>query len=200
MDFPSKLHHRFRPVGLPPHAAAPLPWWIEIDTAVERVTIVQNAMFGGRWQDPYGKSVVASTEVSISQWMHLVLRESSRRGLAWQKTRGGGSRQPRHQPSSFLDSQVPYVASQKMQRVAKAPSAATSIALDLIRKLPASPSRSLSGLPGLGGQNVPPKAWVPTPLVTETVVCLLFTCSLLLTYQLGRWLASTYDCYGDEIA
>lgn len=78
-----------------------------------------------------------------------------------------------------------------MQRVARTPLAATSIALELLAKLPRSGSRSLSNLPGLGGQNVAPKAWVPTPLVTETIVCLLLTHLLTLTYQLGRWLAST---------
>ncbi|KAI4117683.1 MAG: hypothetical protein LQ345_002136 [Seirophora villosa] len=66
------------------------------------------------------------------------------------------------------------VVSSKMQRVAKAPSNASAVALNLLRTLSKPSSRSLSGPPGFRDYNVAPKAWVPTPLVTETVERIVF--------------------------
>ncbi|KAI4190342.1 MAG: hypothetical protein L6R41_000868 [Letrouitia leprolyta] len=55
-----------------------------------------------------------------------------------------------------------------MQRLGKS-TAASFASLESISRLLKPYSRTFSGLPRPGNRYAPPKAWVPTPLVTETV-------------------------------
>lgn len=125
----------------------------------------------GRCQDLCESIVVSSSggPHSRRRFLPLPVRTASSLGGRWDWVRK--TRQFIEPRVNLVSSKMRAVVSSKMQRVAKAPSNVSSVALNLLRTLSRPSSRSLSGPPGFRDYNVAPKAWVPTPLVTETVVC-----------------------------